>query len=881
MIPYQMNLKKSKKVYNLEYIEKIFKIIPLSFIIILSFFSIVLTYIILESKQDRDIDLLRQKQILHNEFDKKEKLTNFSTLINKRANNELSRLSKRLQEHTYKIIGTLDTSIKKDRIDNIIEFLQDYEESHDINIVLFEKSALDIIYGHDKIVFLSELIFGKYEKKYKDIVLQYIYSQGRYNLQEWKNDLTGALKLSFFDTLKIDGKSYYLGAFSKTENIRFITKNLLIEEIDLLKKSNDYSIWFLDLITKMTYNFKNKNLYDSVNVLLTDNKNEKKYQVLNHFDINEDMNNDFDNFILYNSKYKLVIAVDYKENINFNSRDITSKYNNLFLTIVTYIILIATVLVLFSLVFSNFTKNILDRYNRKLNLRTASLTHWKNRFELAIIASNDGLWDIDFTDNKIYFSNKWLEIAGYEKGEIDSFSDWFNLIYKDEKTKVEQMFEEIFANKREDFFCEYRLKTKNDGFKWILARGKLFTDSKTNKKRMLMMSMDIDKNKRMKKELLDVELLVEDGKIVIFKLFNDENLSVKYISNSIKNYGYTKQHFENNEMNFLDLIYKEDINIVKVAFNAAINNNLSDFTFVCRALNAANEIRWINCRTLILKGHAGNVVSFYGYINDITKIKVSEQELKLKVEEELSKNRDKDRLLIQQSKLAAMGEMLGNIAHQWRQPLNNVSLILQFLKDNYQNENANLAMINKYFDKSFTQIEYMSQTIDDFRNFYKPSKAMSEFKISDSLDSTLEIIRAQLQNENIELIIDIEDTTIRTFENELKQSFLNILNNAQDAIHQKKSKEKFDAYIKITTKTKESNLIIYIENNGGEIKVETISKIFEPYFTTKFETQGTGIGLYMTKSIIETNMNGRISVENISGGVCFKISLPLNMDKKA
>jgi len=531
--------------------------------------------------------------------------------------------------------------------------------------------------------------------------------------------------------------------------------------------------------------------------------------------------------------------------------------------------------VLFSILFSNFTKNILNKYNKKLQLRTESLTHWKNRFELAIIASNDGLWDIDFDNDKIYFSNKWLEISGYEKGEIEKFAHWFNLIHKDDKTNVEQIFEEIFAKKREDFMCEYRLKTKHDGFKWILARGRLFIDKKTNQKRMLMMSMDIDKNKRMKKELLDVELLVEDGKIVIFKLFNDEKLNVKYISNSIKNYGYTKQEFETKELNFLDLIYKEDINIVKVAMNAAIKQDLKDFTFVCRALNAANEIRWVSCRTLILKDHSGNVSNFYGYVNDITKIKVSEEELKIKVEEELSKNRQKDRLLIQQSKLAAMGEMLGNIAHQWRQPLNNVSLFLQFLKDNYKNEKANLQMVNKYFDKSFTQIEYMSQTIDDFRNFYKPSKSMSEFNIQNVLDSTLEIIKAQLLNDNIKIELEIEDIKILNYENELKQSLLNILNNAQDAIKQRRESEKFDAYIKIDTKVSNTSILISIKNNGGKIDENTISRIFEPYFTTKFETQGTGIGLYMTKSIIETNMSGKIDVQNIKNGVCFNISLPL------
>ncbi len=226
-----------------------------------------------------------------------------------------------------------------------------------------------------------------------------------------------------------------------------------------------------------------------------------------------------------------------------------------------------------------------------------------------------------------------------------------------------------------------------------------------------------------------------------------------------------------------------------------------------------------------------------------------------------------------------MGEMLGNIAHQWRQPLNNVSLFLQFLKDNYKNEKANLNMINKYFDKSFTQIEYMSQTIDDFRNFYKPSKSMSDFTIGHAMASTLEIIRAQLNNDNIRLSTNIKDMKITNYENELKQSLLNIFNNAQDAINIRKENENFDAYIDITVFKENEKLNINISNNGGQIDDDIISRIFEPYFTTKFETQGTGIGLYMTKSIIETNMKGHIEVENIENGVCFKISLPLKMNR--
>ncbi len=462
---------------------------------------------------------------------------------------------------------------------------------------------------------------------------------------------------------------------------------------------------------------------------------------------------------------------------------------------------------------------------------------------------------------------------GYKKEEVLTFSDWFKLIHNEDKVKVEKLFDKIFAKIDDTFICEYRLQTKNDGFKWVLARGKSFCDESGNLDRMLMMSMDIDKNKRMKKELLDVELLVEDGRIVIFKLENDKNLSVKYISNSIKTFGFTKQHFENKELNFMNLIHKDDVNKVQVAINAALKNDLENFTVVCRIINAANEIRWISSRVILIKNHSGEVSHFYGYINDITKIKVSQEELKLKVEEEVKKNRDKDRILIQQSKLASMGEMLGNIAHQWRQPLNNVSLILQFLRDNYKNENVSTEKLDKFMSRANTHIEYMSETIDDFRNFYKPSKTKKEFSIKECIDSVLYMLENQYKSEKIKIDFVYEDILIINYENELKQSLLNILNNAKDALLLKKHNLNFDALIHISLKVKENKVEILISNNGDNIKDDIIDKIFEPYFTTKFETQGTGIGLYMTKSIIETNMKGKIEVKNIKDGVIFKITL--------
>ena len=527
------------------------------------------------------------------------------------------------------------------------------------------------------------------------------------------------------------------------------------------------------------------------------------------------------------------------------------------------------ILLLFTFIFTNFIKKNFKEYNAELLDKSKSLEHWKKRFELAIIASNDGLWDINFKSGKIYFSDAWLNMFYYEKGEIKDFDTWFSLIHKDDKKNVKILFDKVFSKENDSILCEYRLRTKHNTYKWVLARGKTFLDENGDIERMLMMSMDIDKNKIMKKELSDVNLLVEDGKIVIFKVLNNEYLSFSYISNSIKNYDYKKSDFENNKLSLLDLIFKEDIDEIKNIIHEALASDLNDFTFVCRMKTPKNEIKWISCRSILLKDHSGKVSHFYGYINDITKIKVSQEELKIKVKIELEKNRKKDAILIQQSKLAAMGEMLGSIAHQWRQPLNNVSLILQFLQDNYKTGDSKT--IDKFMSRANKHIEYLSVTIDDFRDFYKPSKEKNDFYLNDCISSLLFIIENEFKYQNINIITDIKKLHLNTYENELKQVILNILNNAKDAILLKKEKLSFEAFIKIESDSTDNKTILKISNNGGEIDDEIIKRIFEPYFTTKFESAGTGIGLYMSKTIIETNLKALIKVNNIKDGVEFSI----------
>ncbi len=865
---------KSNKKYSLNDIQKLFSQIPVFFIMLLAGLLLVISFFILDSKEKREIDLLKQKTLLNYEFNKKEELQGFKNQVKENLKDAFFEEEILLKKITYKVIGYFESkSLKK--IEEIKKYIKLIEKENNTKVVIFKKAELDILYGKDSINYLQKLVFNtKIQIKNKDIILKYIYSQGEDNLQYWKDDLQRTVRLSFFDKVTIDRSDYYIGSFSTISSIKEITRKSIINTID----TNNYNIWFYDIISQNTYNFKNNKTLKNSNELLLEKKENISFKILEHYFIDYEYSEKFKNLTYMYEKYNFLISTFYDKNIIDNKIkdlvfEIKREYRNLLFQIFIYILVITAVLILFTYVFSNFIKNIFNEYNHELQSKTVSLEHWKKRFELAIIASNDGLWDIDFNTEKIYFSNKWLEMFGYKKQEVQTFSDWFELIHNEDKAKVKNLFDKIFAKNDDTFICEYRLKTKNEGFKWVLARGKAFVNEDNEFGRMLMMSMDIDKNKRMKKELLDVELLVEDGKIVIFKFVNDKKLSIQYISNSIKTFGYTKQEFESNHMSLINLIYKDDINKVQVAINAALKNDLPNFTIVCRVINAANEIRWISSRVILIKNHSGDVSHFYGYINDITKIKVSQEELKLKVEDEVKKNRDKDRILIQQSKLASIGEMLGNIAHQWRQPLNNVSLILQFLRDNYKNETVSSEKLDKFMTKANTHIEYMSETIDDFKNFYKPSKVQNEFCVKECINTLLYMVKNQYESDNIKIKFISNDIIITNYENELKQAILNILNNAKDALLSKKENIDFDALIDISLIQEDKNIKIEISNNGGNIKNDIIDRIFEPYFTTKFEHQGTGIGLYMTKSIVETNMKGKIEVLNIKDGVKFIITL--------
>ena len=235
-----------------------------------------------------------------------------------------------------------------------------------------------------------------------------------------------------------------------------------------------------------------------------------------------------------------------------------------------------------------------------------------------------------------------------------------------------------------------------------------------------------------------------------------------------------------------------------------------------------------------------------------------------------------------QSKMATMGEMLGNIAHQWRQPLSSISTAATGIKlqkelDILKDEDIihNMDLIN-------SSAQYLSKTIDDFRNFLNPSNnSTSHFLISNTFDKTINLIKAQFVAKEIEIIKNIDSISILSIENELIQVLINILNNSRDALINVKNQKR---YIFINVYKKENNLVIEIKDNAKGIPEDIIHRIFEPYFTTKHQSQGTGIGLYMSEQITRTHLKGIVSVKNSSyhyegtdyKGALFTIKIPMN-----
>ncbi|ADG92989.1 multi-sensor signal transduction histidine kinase [Arcobacter nitrofigilis DSM 7299] len=298
----------------------------------------------------------------------------------------------------------------------------------------------------------------------------------------------------------------------------------------------------------------------------------------------------------------------------------------------------------------------------------------------------------------------------------------------------------------------------------------------------------------------------------------------------------------------------------------SFNNQTYNFEWVFLSKNSRKLFCEIRTTRLILDDN--NIV--HAIIRDITYKKELEE-----------KNKRQQVMLAEESKKSALGEMLTMIAHQWRQPLNNINLLIHFVRDTFDTGKFSKEEIKNITLDMKAQIDYLSNTINDFTNFTNPKKTTTLFCIKDAIEKTYNLAIAQFEKNNIKVFIESDRIEIQGIENEFMQVILNILNNAKDALLESNNKEKL---LFINAKEINNKLVLTIKDTAGGISNKVISRIFDPYFTTKHKRNGTGIGLYMSSQIIKQYKNGAIKASNESfnyngkfyEGAVFTITLDLD-----
>jgi len=271
------------------------------------------------------------------------------------------------------------------------------------------------------------------------------------------------------------------------------------------------------------------------------------------------------------------------------------------------------------------------------------------------------------------------------------------------------------------------------------------------------------------------------------------------------------------------------------------------------------------------------IVYVYGVLLEeknevLEKLESMNDHLEEKVKEEIEKRQEKEKLMLLQSRQAQMGEMISMIAHQWRQPLNTLSLVMQNLYIKYQLKALDDTYIEKFREDASRQIHQMSTTIEDFRMFFKPQKEKHLFNVPEIVNHVIEMLDPLYMNDNITIKYNIEEEAyVDGYANEFAQVLINIINNAKDAIVQ--NIQDVPRSVEVHVEKKKDTVYVMIKDHAGGIDHEILQRIFEPYFSTKHDKEGTGLGLYMSKIIIEKHMGGRLYAQNHTDGARFVIVL--------
>jgi PAS domain S-box-containing protein len=479
----------------------------------------------------------------------------------------------------------------------------------------------------------------------------------------------------------------------------------------------------------------------------------------------------------------------------------------------------------------------------------------RTQYEYAINGTEDGLWDWNLMKNTIYFSPRLKSMLGYEDDELEnSVGVWKQLIHPDDLERTLNFIAICHKDPFKEYNIEYRLRHKDNSWVWILDRGKtIFYKGKAV--RMVGFHTNITPQKDLEEKLRHSQQEFEQFMEYIpahIMILNDRRILYAN-SEAIKSFkpevilGKTAQ----------DLLPKDIADEITKFESKVLEEGTGETTI---------EIPHSDGTTTIFHNISFVIGDSANKKQGVISLDVTQRYRDQKALEE------KEEIMIAQSRHAAMGEMISMIAHQWRQPISVIAMDANNVLVDIELDSLESKSLKSDIKDIIEQTQYLSKTIDDFRDFFKPSKIKDDVLVSSVFDESLAVILKSLENNNIEVINEFETQTFLTlFSRELLQVFINILKNAKEALVENKELGR-----KIINRVYEDevSVIVSICDNAGGITDEVLEKIFEPYFTTKESKNGTGLGLYMSKTIIEKHLKGSIVAVKMIEGLCFEIRLP-------
>jgi len=477
----------------------------------------------------------------------------------------------------------------------------------------------------------------------------------------------------------------------------------------------------------------------------------------------------------------------------------------------------------------------------------------ENRYNLITTVSQEGIWDWDVTTNKVDFSTSWKSLHGYKNNEIEnSFDQWKKLLHPDDSSNAVDFATKI-ANGKENknFSLEHRMLCKDGSYRWFLAIARsIQKDKDGNILRIIGVTIDIQKQKE------DAQLILERTKEfkTLFDYSKDPILIMDLEGNFLEMneaytdlIGYTKEELF--KKSSYDLVHREDLDLYKKAMKETIKKGFHK-NLEKRFITKDGSIIQTN-RTLSLMPDKKRILVT---IKDVTE-----------------KNRQNE-LLANQSKLAELGQMIDAIAHQWKQPLSLISVISSGMAIEIEHKISTEEKILEDLKVIDSQINHLSTTIDEFRLFYRQDTPKSKVILKDEIDKTINLIKTVIIDENINIEFKhIDEIEYKLIPTEFKHVLINLINNAKDAFNDNKIENRKLIFEIIQEK---QNILITLHDNAGGIPQNIKDRIFEAHVSSKLDKGGTGIGLHMTKQIVE-KLNGTISVDNIDDGAKFIIKLPV------